>query len=312
SGDSQGSTAGSGAASTGGSATTAGGLGGAGGSSGNTGGSLGSAGASGSGGASNGGGLGSNTGSGGGPAATGGAAGASPETPTYHGSVQFGWLGSGAFDTIVDASFTNPAVAGMSCTKQAIGACTVSTCTGTDAKPAPQAGAITVSDGNKFNISLTPGADGSYTSYSHGGVQLPGGQTVTVTAAGGDVPAFTGAVTEPLTLLVTSPLAVDTGTFNWPRTQDLTFVFDRGVAGVQLVVQGTTGLGKSIGCTFPSEPGTATVPAAVLGELDAGNLLQAFTFVTKRVQAGQYSVDLISFGSATNVAKTQGVNVLMQ
>jgi hypothetical protein len=199
----------------------------------------------------------------------------------------------------------------MSCTMQTFGACTVSTCTGSAATPAPQAGAITVSDGAKFNASLTPSTDGTYAVSGAPNILLPGGEMVTVNAAGGDIPAFSGAIEQPLTLLVTSPTDASSGTFSWPRANDLNFSFDRGTVGVELEVQVAIA-GKSLTCHFASQAGMATVPTAALSELPVGVTLDVFTSATKRVQAGNYSVDLIAFDAATNVAKTAGVHVTLQ
>ena len=217
------------------------------------------------------------------------------------------------FQTLVDATFTNPTTsAGLSCTEQAFGACTVSMCTGSTIAPAPGAGVITVADGARLSASLMPSTDGTYAVFSSPGILLPGGEMVMVNAAGGDIPAFSGAIEQPLILLVTSPTDASSGTFTWPRAKDLSFSFDRGTAGVELEVQGASTAGKSLACHFASEAGMATIPTAVLSELEGGVTLDVFTSATKRVQAANYSVDLIAFAAATNVAKTAGVHVILQ
>jgi hypothetical protein len=250
-----------------------------------------------------------------GAAAAGGTAGAggSDETSTaYSGSLQVGWYDNGqSFSTMASATFSDPDhVADSSCTKQTIGPCDVRDCVETTpATTMPHAGVISLSNGAKFNATLSPDASGSYAQYTLQSLALPGEDLITISASGGDVPAFTAQMVQPLALLITAPTADSSGIVTWQRDADLALTFERGVAGVQLLVQGGKATGASIGCRFPSESGQATLPAAALRALPPDTELTLFTYKLDQVTATPYVIALKNFSAAVNPEKKRGIRV---
>lgn len=233
----------------------------------------------------------------------------------YHGAVQAGWTDNGdQFYTSASATFSVPGQpAGRSCTLEVIGTCRVNTCVeSTRPLMVPQAGTITLSNGDMFNATLMPNGDGGYSAHSESHVLLPGDDNITINASGGDVPAFSSTFIQPLTLLITSPIASSTGDLAWSRNADLPLKWDRGVPKVQLLVEGGANLGVTVDCLFPSEAGEASIPAAVLKQLPPATTLFVYTFKVQSITAGKYAIDLKAFASAMDPDKKRGIRVTVQ
>jgi hypothetical protein len=230
----------------------------------------------------------------------------------YQGTVQVGWLDNGkTFTTTAGASFRGPNQStDGSCEIRSIGQCQVSTCAATAvAARMPQAGQISVSNGVKLSATLTPNSDGSYPTYSDPGVLLPGLDNITISGSGGEVPAFSSTLVQPLALLVLSPVVDSGGQVTWARDVDQGLTFDRGTSEVQLLVQGGSAPGISIGCAFPSEVGHALIPSAALQALPSDTVLSLFTYRLRQITAGAYAIDLKAFAPAMNPDKTRGIRV---
>jgi hypothetical protein len=129
------------------------------------------------------------------------------------------------------------------------------------------AGTIVVSGGID-TVTLTPAADGTYAAVNVQKKRLfAGGETLRVVASGdaAGVPAFSAQVTAPpRDLLVQSPatasVAVD-------RSRDLSVSWQsRAGATISLYLSDATSE-HEVSCQFPSEQGTASIPASLLGGL---------------------------------------------
>jgi hypothetical protein len=191
------------------------------------------------------------------------------------------------------------------------GDCSVSEACADEPVPvAPHAGLITVlSPGPSFALELPPNAVGVYPQWSQSGSVFTGAESLSISAAGGDVPAFSRELTYPLLLLVTEPvLAAGESVARAPRTGDLTLRWDRGTAGVLLQVQSQKAMNALV-CTVPSELGTLTIPAAALGRLDVGSELLLLTAVAEHVQAGDFDVSLLLAGVAVTPDKMRRVSI---
>jgi hypothetical protein len=249
-----------------------------------------------------------------GSAGSAGNAGAA-QSPSYSGAVQVGWTDNGTqFYTSTSAVFSAPNQStGRTCTSEVIASCRVNTCvSATQSTTMPQAGTITVSNGDMFNATLIPNGDGGYTAHSEQHVLLPGEDLITIQASGGDVPAFSTVIIQPLTLLITSPVANSSGELAWSRAADLPLKFERGVPTVQLLVQGGASPGVTIDCLFPSEAGEAVIPAAVLKRLPLTAILSIFTYKIQSLTAGKYGIDIKAFSSAMDPEKLHGIRVNVQ
>jgi len=238
-----------------------------------------------------------------------------------HGTVQFGRLvgqSGGAFQASA-RFYVKDAASDYDCTTQEFGACRVVTCTPNNNVPTPEpsAGTISLSDGKAINFTLTATPGDDYTLPSNSGVSVSGGEAVTVTASGATVPAFTATVAVPKVITINSPTLDGSGVASAPRGTDLVLTFDNraadGETGTQLTIQSTASVGSpNIYCELPTETGSATIPAAALSQLSPSTTLLLITTRTKQVQAGDYTVSVIAYFSATNPAKTAPATIHVQ
>ncbi|HZS41750.1 MAG TPA: hypothetical protein VFF06_33205 [Polyangia bacterium] len=113
-------------------------------------------------------------------------------------SATFFYNGATRAGSSVQAFFHGPTQSG--CSQSTVGSCVVTRCDSTDAgappsTARPSAGVVTIAGGSQ-QVVLTPQADGTYAPFldaSHG--LWTGGEALSVTAAGGDVPGFTDTLT---------------------------------------------------------------------------------------------------------------------
>lgn len=256
-----------------------------------------------------------------------GAAGSANTEPARWGAVQMiGLLGSGAGSTTqISARFGDPEhpqmQAASPCDVSTFGACTVSTCPADYVAPdnstvaSPSAGKIAWSDGKTFMGELTPDALGRYAPYASATLGFSGGESLTVSGSGGDVPAFSTTVAVPLSLLLASPAADATGHLVSPKTQDLVLTFDRGMPGLDLYAQSMSNdptTHSFLQCTFPSATGTATIPAAALAKLSTAHKILLTTAQKQTVAAGDYSVVVWTVLGLLNQTKTYRIQLEIQ
>jgi hypothetical protein len=214
------------------------------------------------------------------------------------------------------------AVAGPGCQITTMGSCSVTDCRALteppepvppvpDPLPAPTAGTITVRSTGTFTADLSPDGTGAYGTSGATG-SLVGEESVTVTAAGGDVPAFTHTMTYPLLLLLTQPAFDDVQTeYAVSRADDLVLAWDRGTPSRQLQIQ-TGDSTATLGCSFPSADGTGTIPSELLSILDQGAELILLGVQTERVTAGDYEVSVTSAGSVMTPDRTRRAKIVLQ
>jgi hypothetical protein len=259
----------------------------------------------------------------GGAGGTGGAAAGTGGASDPYGVVQFGTMlhypEQGLGYTLATAAFyrSRPPDSPGSCTTTTFGFCSVTDCSSTptdppepepepepDSRPAPIAGEIAIRSDSDFTVDLIPDAIGVYVQTGTVGVLL-GQESMTINAAGAEVPAFSHAMTYPLLLLLTEPaLADDQVVVRVPRDGDLTLAWDRGVEGVDVQVQSGGGTAR-LYCNAPSEGGTLTIEGAALGMLDAGTELLLLNARSEQVTAGDYVVTISSAGSVMSPDKTR-------
>jgi hypothetical protein len=160
------------------------------------------------------------------------------------------------------------------CPEQPFGDCVFVSCTPrrpADPLPAPAAGVISIAGGSA-PVSLSPGADGTYDIVTQSTSLWSGGETLTVSAPGDDVPAFDGQVDAPVRITVTSP-ATNAADWSLARDADLTVTWTGGTTGEVVVLFGTmaTDDPNEVECRFQANAGQGIVPAAALGMLPAGD-----------------------------------------
>jgi hypothetical protein len=157
------------------------------------------------------------------------------------------------------------------CTEQVIGECFLYTCPMNPPPPTHRsAGPITVT-GAALPATLMPLGDNTYDVVSTATqTMFDGGETLTATGTGGDVPAFSVSVTAPTLATLTAP-AKPVGPLTIDRGQDFQASWTGGGAGlVFLYFSAPPGSGISMSCGYPAAGGTATVPASALAMVPAG------------------------------------------
>jgi hypothetical protein len=143
-----------------------------------------------------------------------------------------------------------------------------------DAGALPSAGTITITGGSispSFVLNPT-GAGGPYATVSAQKQSFNAGDTLSVTATGGQVPAFSGkTVTAPGEITLTAPMFDAIGQTSFSRATPLAVTWTGASSGSILVLLTTSQpnvRAVEVACIYPAPTGSASVPAAVLGMID--------------------------------------------
>ena len=158
------------------------------------------------------------------------------------------------------------------CTETAVEGCVVFEC-GSTALPFDEVSAGVVDVVGALRP-LSLAFDGGYAGVdiNDGSALFDGGETLTATGAGAEVPAFS--------LQVTAPVVVVIGTPVWPAPQDVLSVtrasglhlqWSGSSAGEVVVVFNTADQSTEVSCAFAAADGAADVPSAALLALPAGD-----------------------------------------
>jgi hypothetical protein len=170
-------------------------------------------------------------------------------------------------DHLVDAYFARFRP-GAQCTTREQGTCRIDRCI--DPSLAANAGELAVSVGGVRRV-VEQSEQGAYVQDWPGTLWQPG-DSVHVTAAGGDAPAIDVTLTAPAPITLVEP-ALDGGTNVVSRSRDLRVRWDGGTTGTA-VVGFTDGTPfpeiVRVKCSFDVKLREAVVPAAVLSELTPG------------------------------------------
>lgn len=204
-----------------------------------------------------------------------------------------------------------PSNAPNPCEVRTYGSCTVETCPSTPPDPppppttaAPGAGTVSLTaTAVSYAKTLGPNAGyGAYGSDVDNTVRFTGGESVSISATGGEIPAFSASMAMPVPLVITNELpARDTnGGIPLDVEEDLVLDFTGGMPGVVVQVQGLTGQSggptqSTLSCFFESEPGTLTIPTGALTPLGPRAIVVFFTLRRSTLVAGDYNV-LLVFG----------------
>lgn len=171
------------------------------------------------------------------------------------------------------------------CTEQPSGACTLYRCTprpGASTRPAPHAGIVQLT-GLTQPLSLTPATDGSYPASILQTTSLwTGGETLTASAPGASVPAFTTSVMTPRRITLSAP-TLPTGDWMIDRAQPIALTWSGATAEDIIVTLGVITIDPvELECVFPASAGAGTLPAAALGLLPTGDAY--YTIVSRTRQ----------------------------
>lgn len=161
------------------------------------------------------------------------------------------------------------------------GACAVTTCSGHAPNDAglvtlASAGALDVTGGAFGDAGVQVGPDvlGSYV-YNTTGPMFAPGDMLSVSAAGGTVPAFASqSIAAPAAITVTAPLPGDAGLLVIPTSQSLAVTWTGGVTNNRVVFTlnalFSSGGSASTACSWNAVAGQGTIPASVLAPLVMG------------------------------------------
>lgn len=195
------------------------------------------------------------------------------------------------------AFFTDAAA----CTRtQVSGPCDVLQCDFQATPAQVSAGAITFT-GALQPITLTPGANQAYPQLVVMQPLFTGGSTVTMSAAGAAVPAFTASLTMPAKATITSPFEPSAGSpyLMIDRTRDFTATWTGGGdQRLQVALDGPSATSRLI-CRFDASAGRGTIPASTLALLPAGQGGFSMAAIsTTEVFAGDWAVEATGYFNA--------------
>ncbi len=246
------------------------------------------------------------SGSGGGGSSSGG--------KTYTGSVALGQSNlSGTETTTVLAAFvkTPPPDTSTTCTQTTSGPCTLNRCELADGGLPPflSAGTITITGGDLTSpIMLTYASSTGYNLVEGTTPIYTPGDMFTVSAAGGDVAAFSGpSAATPSDIVVTSPSG-GTGTnlmYSIDESKDLVITWTGGSAGSQVQVTLSNlddkSLALDVSCMFDAAGGTGTIPTALLTQLGSftSGYLEMFPISTAPLASANATVTVTVEGTPT-------------
>jgi hypothetical protein len=171
------------------------------------------------------------------------------------------------------------------------------------------AGVITVTGGS-MTITLPDPTSGRYAPYQNAmATFFAGGETLTVSASGGAVPAFATMVTTPGKVTVTAPTPTVMGiqsSLTIERTRDLAFSWMGGGAGnVMISISADASVGPGGGltqavCTFVATAGNGAIPAQALASfpMNGSGSFTVTTINSAMVTAGAWHIDVVATSAA--------------
>jgi hypothetical protein len=153
------------------------------------------------------------------------------------------------------------------CTSQPQGGCEIQVCVD-NTQPFASAGTITVT-GAAVPVLLAPKPDNTYGQLTMPQPLFDGGEHLTVSSTGGDIPAFSATVVPAGHVSITSP---DPNAYLLvPKADGLTVTWTGSGSGdLEIILASGVETTTSLRCLFPIAAGTGTIPASALAGLPAG------------------------------------------
>ena len=171
------------------------------------------------------------------------------------------------------ASFTHVTTPDGTTQSKTVGPCLVETIG--DGTPTQEedlsAGVVHIEGGSK-NIDLTPKSDNTYAPATAASLLFGGGELLTASADGKDVPAFTTSLTAPSKITLAAP-AVASGSLTVTRSAGVSATFSGASSGTVVLYFSATTATKAYAatCSFPGGSGSGMVPAAAFADFPAGD-----------------------------------------
>lgn len=168
-----------------------------------------------------------------------------------------------------------------------IGGCTGTVMIGTST--AASAGQVTITGGTP-TVMIAPNASNQYAGFSQSSPLWTTATTLTVSAAGATVPAFSTMLTAPAQPDFTTPTFPASTSLTIDRSTDFHVAWTGGNGGtVTLQLQTNTAQAEFVRCIYDSSSNSATIPTAALQQVQAGatgNLAMSVTSTAQLVQGG--------------------------
>lgn len=204
---------------------------------------------------------------------------------------------------------------GSACDIHEDGPCRVTDCTtqpsdaGTPTYETVGAGTIQVLGANQ-PLSLTPDSGGSYTAITGQERLWSGGETLTVSASGGEVPAFQETLFAATPVTLSSPSLPAPGTpMTLSTSGPLHVAWSGGMGGTVTAmltrsITGATTRSVMLMCTFPATDGAGTVPASAMAAIPAGpdGTFQVLGGDTKTIEPSGWTITLQEYVPAVTQA----------
>jgi hypothetical protein len=178
------------------------------------------------------------------------------------------------------------------CETTRMGACEVIDCQAPPAATLPRAGTLTVATADdRVNQAIEANEAGLY-QFGESTLMFEGGDTVSVTGSGGDVPPFELAAEFPPTFIAVEPmLTASENTLRILHETDTLVRVSGGVAGVELVAQ-LSGTNAAMRCSAPSEGGELVISAEALAAA-GGGVVELRSVTRAHTRAGSYDLSLV-------------------
>jgi hypothetical protein len=181
-------------------------------------------------------------------------------------------------------------------TVESLDRCELVECVKDDSGRYASAGTLTIV-GTRELISLAPSPDGAYGTFQSQNALYAGGETLTFSAAGSDVPAFTGNIIAPAQMQIMSATVLPPGPGDFDpvieKSQDFIVTWAAPTFGTVEIMMADPVLEHQLRCRFETSAGTATIPAATLMKLRTNlGWFAVGTLGTSELVAGDWSVKL--------------------
>jgi hypothetical protein len=152
-------------------------------------------------------------------------------------------------------------------------------------------GTITVTVGGAA-VTMPPLTDGTYDVYQPKTALWSTSQTMTVTAPGHELPAFTASLQTPEKLRVAMSPPATGNKLLVTRNADLPLTWTGSVGNVSFTfVSSAPSLVGILSCTYPAAQDQATIPKALLGQLPVGSgAVSGSAVATTNVRVGEMQV----------------------
>lgn len=157
------------------------------------------------------------------------------------------------------------------------------------------AGNLVLTGGTGPQLTLMPFPNDQYMTVTSGQFRYAQGDPITVSAAGGNVPAFAGALTFPANVTIIDPPYNNTTLYlDKNRALETRWTPTSGSVRVMVVQRLDAQHQTQIECVFDGASGIGTLEPAVLAPLEITSLHDTFmtvsTFTRDRVTAGRYEI----------------------